>query len=48
MAIMPTIMNNPNNIDPFKELVKSKLADYEAKVAPESWEIKWHPKVGKD
>ncbi len=35
---MPTIMNNSNNIDPFKKLIKSKLADYEAKVAPQSWE----------
>ncbi len=38
MAIMPLIMNNPNNIDPFKELVKSKLADYDAQVKPAGWE----------
>ena len=35
---MPRIMNNLNNIDPFIELIKSKLADYEAEVAPEGWE----------
>lgn len=38
MAIMPVKMNNPNNIDSFKQLVKSKLADYKGEVPPSGWE----------
>jgi len=38
MAIMPITMNNSNNIDPFKQLLKSKLADYQAEVPPAGWD----------
>lgn len=31
-------MNNSNNIDPFKQFVKSKLADYKAEVPPAGWD----------
>lgn len=31
-------MNNSNNIDPFKQFVKSKLADYKAEVPPACWD----------
>jgi hypothetical protein len=31
-------MNNSNNIDPFKQLLKSKLADYQAEVPPAGWD----------